>query len=194
VTEPLADLPVEPEILAAETVFSGRVWDIRRETFRLEHSEPVREFVAHPGAVAVLALDAEDRVLLIRQYRHPIRTREWELPAGLLDVPGEPPVETARRELAEEADLQADEWEPLLEFSTSPGGSDEVLHVFLAREVSATPEVFARTEEEADLEQRWVPFEEVVAAILDGRVRNAILLVGVLALHARRTADAAAGR
>lgn len=184
---PLSDAPVEPEILAAETVFAGRVWDVRRERFRLEHSEPVREFVAHPGAVAILALDDDDRVLLIRQYRHPIRTAEWELPAGLLDVEGEPPLDAARRELAEEADLVAERWERLLAFHTTPGGSDERLEVFLAQGLRPADSTFERTEEEADLAWRWVPLGEAVAAVLDGRLENAILQLGVLALHARRT-------
>lgn len=186
-SEPLADRRADPEILEAERVFAGLVWDVRRERLRLAHSEPVREFVAHPGAVAILALDGDDRVLLIRQYRHPIRSDEWELPAGLRDVEGEPALEAARRELAEEADLVAERWERLIAFHTTPGGSDERVEIYLARGLAPAESDFERVDEEADLVTRWVPLGDAVAAVLDGRLENAILQIGVLALHARRT-------
>src|SRR5690606_17749363 len=124
--ETLRDEPFAPEVVAAETVFAGRVWDIRAERFRYGDGELMREYMAHPGAAAVVALDDRGRVLLIQQYRHPIRQRDWELPAGLLDVPGEDPMEAARRELAEEADLEAEHWEKLLAFAPTPGGCDEI--------------------------------------------------------------------
>src|SRR5690606_20152308 len=103
----------EPPVTESETVFEGRVWDIVRERFPFgaEGEELVREFQQHPGAVGVLAVDADDRVLVIKQYRHPIRHRDWELPAGLLDVDGEDALVTAQRELAEEVDLEAEHWE-----------------------------------------------------------------------------------
>jgi ADP-ribose pyrophosphatase len=141
----------------------------------------------HPGAVAVLVIDEADRVLTIQQYRHPIQMRNWELPAGLLDVDGEPPLEAAQRELAEEADLVAAAWEPLLTMHTSPGGSDEVIHVFRATQLTATEEAFAREAEEADIVPRWVPLAEAVDAVLSGRVHNGIFLAAVLAEHARRS-------
>src|SRR5699024_5294316 len=109
----------------------------------------------------ILALDDEDRVLLIRQYRHPVRRRDWEIPAGLLDVAGEHPLATARRELAEEADLAATQWSVLAEFATSPGGSNELIRVYLARGLTEL-EPFARTEEEADIERRWVGLDAAV--------------------------------
>jgi 8-oxo-dGTP pyrophosphatase MutT (NUDIX family) len=109
---------------------------------------------------------------------------QWELPAGLLDVPGEDPLLAAQRELAEEADVVAAEWRELITFATSPGGSDEMIQIFEARELSAAAEVYARTEEEAELVLRWVPLAEVVEAALAGRLRNSILLVAVLAAYA----------
>jgi ADP-ribose pyrophosphatase len=112
--------------------------------------------------------------------------RDWELPAGLLDIAGESPVLAAKRELAEEADLVADEWSLLSEFASSPGGSNEVIRVFLARGVRATGEAFERTEEEAGIEVRWVPLDEVVEAVLSRRVQNSILMIAVLAAHAAR--------
>jgi len=184
-TGPLADLPEETELVAGSRVYEGRVWNLQRDTFTFDGHPVTREYVAHPGAVAVLARDDAGRVLLINQYRHPIRVRDWELPAGLLDIPGEPPLVAAQRELAEEADVVAAHWTELLSFTTSPGGSDEVVHVFEATGLSPAPEVFARTEEEAELLVRWAPLDEVVAAALAGRLRNSILLVAVLAAHAR---------
>lgn len=182
----LADDAVAPEVLRSEVVFDGRVWDIRRETFELDGTEITREFMDHTGAVAVLALDERDRVLLIKQYRHPIRMRDWELPAGLLDIRDEEPLAAAQRELAEEVDLVAETWHLLTEFMTSPGGSNEVLRVYLARGVSAAPEVFERTEEEAGIERRWVPLDEVVDAVLARDVQNSILAIAALSAAAGR--------
>ena len=133
----------------------------------------------------MLAVDEQERVLLIQQYRHPVGRLEWELPAGLLDVDGESPLAAAKRELAEEVDLVAADWSLLAEFDSTPGGSDEAISVYRAPGISAAPEVFERTEEEADILTRWVPFDEVVDAVLDGRVRNSILQIAVLAAHAR---------
>jgi ADP-ribose pyrophosphatase len=182
---PLADLSDPAEVVASARVYEGRVWDIRRDRFRFGGDEIERDYVDHTGAVAVLARDADGRVLLINQYRHPIRSRDWELPAGLLDVVGEDPLAAAQRELAEEADLVAEQWSELLMFATSPGGSDETIRVYEARGLSVAPEAFARTEEEAELVLRWVPLAEAVEAALAGRLHNSILLVAVLAAHAR---------
>jgi ADP-ribose pyrophosphatase len=107
---PLADLHDPAEVVSSERVFAGRVWDIRSDRFRFGGHELVRDYMDHTGAVAVLAVDEQERILLINQYRHPIRSRDWELPAGLLDVDGEDLQSAAVRELAEEVDLAADEW------------------------------------------------------------------------------------
>jgi 8-oxo-dGDP phosphatase len=186
---PLADLPDPAELLERETVFEGKVWDVVRDRVRFGDGELVREYVRHTGAVAVLAIDDADRVLLINQYRQPIGTRDWEIPAGLLDIEGEEPLAAAQRELAEEADLAADEWSDPLVFHTTPGGSDEMLHVYLARGLHATPR-FDRTDEEAGIVARWVPLDEAVAAALDGRLHNGILMIAVLAAAVRRDRDA----
>lgn len=182
---PLADLPDRAQVIESHLAFEGRVWNIRRDRFRFGDHELVRDYVDHTGAVAVLAVDDEDRILLINQYRHPIGVREWELPAGLLDIPGEDPLVAAQRELAEEADIVASEWSELITFATSPGGSDEQIVIYEARGLTATPEVYARTEEESELVLRWVPLAEIVEAALAGRIRNSILLVAALAAHAR---------
>ncbi|MFF2276008.1 NUDIX domain-containing protein [Agromyces sp. NPDC058126] len=182
----LADDRVELPLVSSERVFEGRVWSIRRESFELDGDEIVREFMDHTGAVGVLALDEHDRVLLIKQYRHPIRMRDWEIPAGLLDVAGEAPLLGAQRELAEEADLEASEWAVLADFATSPGGSDEVIRVYLARGLRAAPEVHAREAEEAGIEVRWVPLDDCVDAVLARRIHNGPLSIAVLAAQAAR--------
>ncbi|TQL48321.1 ADP-ribose pyrophosphatase [Homoserinimonas aerilata] len=180
---PLSDLPAPQRVIESEVVFDGHVWDVRRERFAYGDGEIVREFVDHTGAVAILAQDDDGRVLVIRQYRHPIATRDWELPAGLLDVPGEDPLEAAKRELAEEADLEARDWRLLTEFFTSPGGSNELLRVYLATGVTRLPTAFDRSEEEADIELRWVLLDDLLEAISQHRVRNGILVTAALALR-----------
>jgi len=172
-------------VTASDVVFGGAIWNVRRDSFAYNGASITREYVDHPGAVAVLALDENDRVLLIKQYRHPTGLRDWELPAGLLDVAGEDAVVGAQRELAEEADVEASDWALLTEFYTSPGGSNEAIRVYLARGISAVA-AFDRTHEEADIELRWVPLDECVDAVLARRVENPILALGVLAAHAGR--------
>ncbi|MBX9245399.1 NUDIX hydrolase [Actinotalea ferrariae] len=186
---PLADVPVERPVVHAETVLDGMVWDVVRETVDLGEAGTVRrEFVRHPGAVAVIALDDEDRVLLLRQYRHPVRSELWEPPAGLLDVPGEDLREAAARELAEEADLVAGSWWVLLDYFTTPGGSDEAIRVFLARDLNPVPddERHEREGEERDMELRWVPLDEAVAAVQAGVIRNPSAVNGLLAAAVAR--------
>ncbi|MCP1430462.1 ADP-ribose pyrophosphatase [Microbacterium foliorum] len=181
----LRDEPFQPEVLTSELAFEGVVWDVRDDRVRYGDGEIRRQYVAHTGAVAILALDDDGRVLLIQQYRHPIRHRDWELPAGLLDVPGEDPLEAARRELAEEADLVAAHWEPVVSSWTTPGGNDEVIHLFLATGISAAPTAHDREDEEADIRVEWIPLDDAVSAVLDGRMRNGILTIGVLAAAQR---------
>jgi ADP-ribose pyrophosphatase len=183
----LFDEVSQPDLVSSDVVFDGKVWDIRRDVFTLDDGPVTREYTDHTGAVAVLAMDERERVLLIKQYRHPVRMRDWELPAGLLDVTGENPLLAAKRELAEEADLVAEQWSLLSEFMTSPGGSNEVIRVYLARGVSPAPEVFTRTEEEAGIELRWVPLDEVVDAVLARTVQNSILSIAALAAQAGRS-------
>lgn len=180
-SEPFQDERVSYEVRGREVLGQGRFLTLLNETVDFNGVELQREFVEHPGAVGVIALDDADRVLTIRQYRHPVRSRLWEVPAGLLDVVGEPLLVAAQRELAEEADLVASNWAVLLDLVSSPGMSNERVRVFLARGLGAAESVFAREAEEADMELRWVPLDDVVDAALDGRLSNAILVAGVLA-------------
>lgn len=182
----LVDELTSKEVLSSKTVYRGRVWDVVSERVDLGNAGQVtRDFVDHPGAVAILAL-REDRgrpeILLLQQYRHPVRANEWELPAGLLDIAGEEPVLAAARELAEEADLQAARWDLLAEEVSSPGGVSEALRIFLARELSDVPaeQRFTRTEEEAGLVLRWVDLADALEAVMTGQLRNASTMIGVL--------------
>jgi ADP-ribose pyrophosphatase len=137
--------------------------------------------------VAVLALDADDRVLVLRQYRHPVRQKLWEIPAGLLDIPGENPLHAAQRELYEEAHVKAENWRVLTDVYTTPGGCDEAIRIFLARELSeAQGERFEVEDEEADMELARVPLDELVGGVLAGDLHNNCLVVGVLSLVAAR--------
>lgn len=182
----LADERIDLPIVSSEVVFEGAIWDVRRETFDYNGDQITREFVDHTGAVSVLAVDDEDRVLLIKQYRHPIRSREWEIPAGLLDVADEDPLEAAKRELAEEVDLSADSWSVLSDYVTTPGGNNEAIRVYLARGLTDT-DAFAREDEEADIEKRWVPLDEALDAVVARRVQNPSLVVAVYAAFVARS-------
>lgn len=182
-----ADEIVQRPVRSRETVFTGHVWDVVRDVVDLgDAGEATREYVQHPGAVGCVALDADERVLLISQYRHPVGLRDWELPAGLLDVAGEPPWEACARELAEEADMRADEWHVLADWQNSPGGSSENWRCFLARGLHAVDTSFEREHEEAEIVVRWVPLEDCVTAALTGRLHNACTIAGVLAASAAR--------
>ena len=142
-----------------------------------------RDYMAHIGAVGAVALDDDDRVVLVQQYRHPIGARLWELPAGLIDVAGENLVDAAARELAEEADLTAARYDLLIDLHTSPGFTDEIIRLFLARDLSPVPDAerHERTDEEADLEVSWVDLDEAVAMVFRGEITNAAAVGGLLA-------------
>ncbi|GAA3743846.1 NUDIX hydrolase [Salinactinospora qingdaonensis] len=145
-----------------------------------------RDRLVHPGAVATLALDADQRVLLLRQYRHAVGHQLWELPAGLRDVDAEPLVHTAQRELLEEAGYTARTWHELVDFFPSAGFSTERIHVFLARDLAEVPEAdidFDRVHEEADMPTVWLPLQEAVNAVFAGRLHNAATVMGLLAAH-----------
>lgn len=176
----LRDEPFDVEGIDTRTGYTGQVWDVVEDRFRYGDSELVRHYVDHPGAVAVVAVDDAERVLLLQQYRHPLQARDWEIPAGLRDTPGEAPLETAKRELAEEADLTARDWSPLGSFALSPGGSNEIIHIFLATGLAATDEPFPRSAEEADIRLEWLPIDDALLAVRDGRFCNATTALGLL--------------
>ncbi|MFE7650129.1 NUDIX domain-containing protein [Streptomyces phaeoluteigriseus] len=179
------------EIRATETPFVGKKTSVRTDEVVMPDGSVVRrDYQVHPGSVAVLALDDEGRVLLIKQYRHPVRQKLWEIPAGLLDVPGENPLHAAQRELYEEAHVKAEDWRVLTDVYTTPGGCDEAVRIFLARGLSeADGERFEVEEEEADMEHARVPVDELVRGVLAGELHNNCLVVGVLALAAARSGE-----
>jgi 8-oxo-dGTP pyrophosphatase MutT (NUDIX family) len=176
--------PHEYRVVSSETVYDGRVISLRKDTVAMPGGgDSEREVVTHPGAVAVVALDDDDNVVLVRQYRHPVGTYLWELPAGLRDADGEPPLETAKRELAEEALLAADRWSLLTTTYSTPGFCDEAVLVYLAEELSDVelPEGFTVEHEEADMTLERVPLADAVQRIFDGEIRNAIAVIGLFA-------------
>jgi 8-oxo-dGTP pyrophosphatase MutT (NUDIX family) len=180
----LADEPAAYPVVASETVWrTGRVVDLRTDQVRMsDGSVATRDVIVHPGAVGIVAVDDDDQVLLLQQYRHAVGRRLWEPPAGLLDEPGEDPLVAAKRELFEEAHLTAARWDVLVDAFTSPGMSSEAVRIYLARSVSAAdgPRFEAR-DEEADLRIRWVPLAEAVSAVLAGRLHNPMAVMGLLA-------------
>jgi 8-oxo-dGDP phosphatase len=186
---PIADLEAPRPVLSHRRIHQGKVFDLDADVVDLGDTQVLREYIAHPGAVAVIALDEQDRVLLLSQYRHPVRSELWEPPAGLRDVPDEQLVVAAARELAEEADLTAGSWWRLVDFYTTPGGSDERIVVFLARDLAPVPDAdrFTRTDEEAGMVPVWIPLDEAVDAALAGRLRSPTAVTGVLAAAAARS-------
>jgi len=178
------DAPHEYEVVASEEVYTGRIISLRKDTVAMPGGgTSVREVVHHPGAVGIVALDDEDRVVMVRQYRHAIGEHLWELPAGLRDVDGEPPVDSARRELAEETQLAAERWSLLVSQHPSPGFCDELIQLYLAEGLSevARPDGFVVEHEELDMTVERVPLAEAVQWVFDGRVRNALAVIGLLA-------------
>ena len=178
-------------VTESTTAWSGRIVDmVEAHVVVVEGEEPVvRQYTRHPGAVAVVAMRGEEgaeEILLLRQYRHPVNASLWEIPAGLLDIPGEDSLVAAERELAEEADLKAARWDVLVDFFTSPGGSTEPLRVFLARDLEATETSFEREDEEATMEYAWVSLSDALDWVLAGRLHNPSTVIGILSAHAAR--------
>jgi 8-oxo-dGDP phosphatase len=177
-------------VVASEKLAEGVVVSVRRDTVQMPDGQQVgREVVEHPGAVGIVAIDEAGQVLLIRQYRHPVGRLLWEIPAGLRDVAGEPPLKTAQRELLEEAGYLAADWQVLADFFTSPGITSERLRVYLARGLRRVPDAereYVPDHEEAHLRIEWAPLDVVVSRILAGNLHNGVMMIGVLAAFAAR--------
>ncbi len=189
-TEVLTDAAASWPVVASEKLADGAVVGVRRDSVQMPDGQVVgREIVEHPGAVAIVALDEAGQVLLIRQYRHPVGRLLWEIPAGLRDVAGEPPLKTAQRELLEEAGYQAADWQVLADFFTSPGITSERLRVYLARGLRRIPDAereYVPDHEEAHLTIEWAPLDVVVSRILGGSLHNGVMMIGVLTAYAAR--------
>jgi 8-oxo-dGDP phosphatase len=195
VPDPVSVVPVDLTdeagswpVTDSSVLCGGKIVQLRQDTVQLPDGELVsRDVVEHPGAVAIVALDEQSRVLMIRQYRHPAGATLWELPAGLRDVAGEPLAETARRELAEETGYQADDWRILTDYLSSPGISTERLRIFLARGLTmaaAAEREYVRQHEEAYLTVAWVPLMEAVRGVLAGELHNGVAVAGILSAYA----------
>jgi len=145
----------------------------------------VRNYLEHPNSVGIIAVDEQGRVAIEKQYRHPVRRKLVEAPAGLCDVEGEDPLQAAKRELAEELGLAASSWSVLVDTFATPGCSTQKVRIFLARGLSQVtrPEGFHLEGEEADMEIGWAPLDEIVDAIFAGRLMNPTIVTGVLALQ-----------
>lgn len=168
--------------LASTDVYEGKILALRADEVAMPGGQQARrEVVEHPGAVAVVAVDDEDRVVLIHQYRYPLGRRLWELPAGLLDVAGEDPLRTAQRELAEEVGLAAAQWSVLVDIASSPGFTDQGERIFLTRTLSEVDRLEPMADEEADLVIRRVPLAEALRMVFAGELVNAPAVAGLLA-------------
>jgi ADP-ribose pyrophosphatase len=174
------------ETISSETLHTGKIFALRRDDVRMPGGKTVtREIVEHYGAVAIVAMDDEGRIPMVHQYRHPFGRRLWELPAGLLDVNGEAPHLTAARELREEAGLEAQTWQVLVDLDSTPGFSDESVRVYLATALTQVDRPEAH-DEEADMTLQWYPIENAVGRVFSGEIVNALAVAGILAAYAVR--------
>lgn len=177
--------PHEFAVSDSETVYVGRVLAVRLDHVVMPGGRVAqREIVEHPGAVAIVPLHDDASVVMIDQYRHAVGRRLRELPAGLLDTPGEDPVATARRELVEEVGCTAQDWSVLVDVVSSPGFSDEAVRVFLARGLTDIGRPAGGDDEEADLSVVRVPLADAVRQVLAGEIVNASTVAGLLAAQA----------
>jgi 8-oxo-dGDP phosphatase len=175
------------EVLDSTQVFDGAIISVHRDLVAMPGGgQAHRDVVRHPGAVGVVAYDTHDRILLLRQYRHPVHHRLWELPAGLLDVAGEPASQAAKRELTEEAGITAERWHTLVDTYTSPGMTDEAIRIYLARGISEVGRPDGK-DEEAELEPEWVALDDAVFRVMQGDITNAMAVAGILATAAARS-------
>jgi ADP-ribose pyrophosphatase len=184
----LRDTPERWPVLSSAVQAGGPIVTLRTDRVQMpDHEVADRQVVEHPGAVVIVALDEAGRVLMIRQYRHPVAHRLWELPAGLRDVSEEPPRVTAERELLEETGYRARDWRILIDFYSSPGISTEWIRVFLARDLAEVPAAqrdFVPQHEETQLQIGWVALDEALAAFMAGDLHNGSAAVGILSAYA----------
>ena len=172
--------------VASETLYVGKIFALRADEVSMPGGRTARrEVVEHYGAVGIVALDEDDNVALIYQYRHPVGRRLWELPAGLLDIGGEPPHLSAARELQEEAGLTARNWSVLVDVVSAAGFSDECVRMYLATGISDVGRPEAH-DEEADLTLTWVPLAKAVDMVLSGEIVNSLAVSGILAAYTAR--------
>jgi 8-oxo-dGDP phosphatase len=187
----IADDVAHWPVVASAELTRSRLVTVRSDQVRTPDNQLAeRDVVLHPGAVAALALDAEDRILMIRQYRHPVGRLLWEIPAGLRDVAGEDPWTTAQRELTEETGYRARDWRVLVDYYSSPGFSTERLRIFLARDLEAVPAAerhFVPRDEEAHLLLGWLSLDEAVGKVFAGELHNGPAALAIMAGYTARS-------
>jgi ADP-ribose pyrophosphatase len=175
----ISDRLVSNPIVDRKTVFSGMVWDVRHDAFELNGETVERDYIVHPGAVAIIALNDSGELLLIEQYRHAQGKIMWEAPAGLMDLANEDPLATAQRELFEETGYIAQTWHVLLDLANTPGGSSEQIRIYFARDLSLHPDGRPTgSAEELDMPVHWIPIQDVLESIRRGAVTNPQLVAG----------------
>lgn len=181
------------QVLSSQLLLDAPIIAVRKDELAMPNEQVAsREVVEHLGAVAVVAVNAAGEVAMVNQYRHPVKRRLWELPAGLLDVKDESEISGAKRELVEEAGIEAKRWSVLADVVTSPGFCEETARVFLAQDLTEVERPEAFGDEEADMDFAWVQLDEAVDQILAGKINNSIAVAGILAawqvLHGNREA------
>ncbi len=186
VSRDIEDIPHRWPVTRSESQLKNRLISVRSDRGQMpDNHEAERVVVTHPGAVAVVPLDDAGRVLMLRQYRHPVGYQLWEIPAGLRDADGEPPLETAKRELLEETGYTARDWHVLVDYFTSPGFTDERIRTYLARGLEPADDGgYQRHGEERFLSYAWVSLPAAVGLALAGKLHNNAAVLGILAAHA----------
>ena len=187
----ITDQPEHWPVVSSAELLRSRLVTVRSDKVLTPDNDLAeRDVVLHPGAVAVLALDDADRILMIRQYRHPVGRLLWEIPAGLRDVAGEETWVTAPRELMEETGYRAQDWRVLADYYSSPGYSTERLRIFLARGLEPIPAAelrFVPRDEEAHLLLGWLPLDEAVRKVFAGELHNGPAVLAIMAGYTARS-------
>lgn len=170
------------KVLSSQLLFDAPIIAVRKDELAMPNEQVAyRDVVEHMGAVAVAAVNDAGEIAMVHQYRHAVKRRLWELPAGLLDVKDESELAGAQRELVEEAGLKAAQWSVLADIVTSPGFCEETARVYLAQDLTEVERPEAFGDEEADMDFAWIKLDEAVAKVLSGEINNSIAVTGIFA-------------
>ena len=170
------------KVLSSQLLFDAPIIAVRKDELAMPNEQVAyRDVVEHMGAVAVAAVNDAGEIAMVHQYRHAVKRRLWELPAGLLDLKDESELAGAQRELVEEAGLKASQWSVLADIVTSPGFCEETARVYLAQDLTEVERPEAFGDEEADMDFAWIKLDEAVAKVLAGEINNSIAVTGIFA-------------
>lgn len=170
------------KVLSSQLLFDAPIIAVRKDELAMPNEQVAyRDVVEHMGAVAVAAVNDAGEIAMVHQYRHAVKRRLWELPAGLLDVKDESELAGAQRELVEEAGLKAAQWSVLADIVTSPGFCEETARVYLAQDLIEVERPEAFGDEEADMDFAWIKLDEAVAKVLAGEINNSVAVTGIFA-------------